>query len=136
MCVHQQQKKTTKKKKKKNQRRISVHQRRKKKKKTQRTGLRAAQVATVAVGGLVLSCISISSSSLSFFSFFTRFFLLFLHFGSLISIFLVRNRVLDTRFPCRCYAKKVLHQTWTTHKNRVPKTRFIDPKSSLLDSKC
>ena len=51
-------------------------------------------------------------------------------------LFLDVNQVLETRFPCRCYVEKVPHQTWTTHKNRVPKTRFIDPKSSLLDSNC
>ena len=49
---------------------------------------------------------------------------------------LVVNRVLETQFPCRCHVEKVPHQTWTTHKNRVPKTRFIDPKSSLLNSNC
>ena len=48
--------------------------------------------------------------------------------------FLNVNRVLETQFPCRCHMEKV-PQT-TTHENRVPKTRFIDPKSSLLDSKC
>ena len=51
-------------------------------------------------------------------------------------LILVVNRVLETRFSCRCHMEKVPHQTWITHKNRVPKTRFIDPKSSLLDSNC
>ena len=51
-------------------------------------------------------------------------------------LFLDVNRVLETRFPGRCHVKKVSHQTWTTHENRVPKTQFIDLKSSLLDSRC
>ena len=88
----------------------------------------------------VWSClcyISISSSSLSFFSFFPHFFFAISAFWVINNnYFWVRNWVLETRFPCRCHMEKVPHQTWTTHKNRVPKTRFIDPKSSLLDSKC
>ena len=51
-------------------------------------------------------------------------------------LFLDVNWVLETRFPGRCHVEKVSHQTWTTHENRVPKTQFIDPKSSLLDSRC
>ena len=59
------------------------------------------------------------------------------HFGFLsLRFILVVNRVLETWFPCRCHVEKVPHQTWTTHKNRVPKIWFIDPKSSLLDSNC
>ena len=51
-------------------------------------------------------------------------------------LFFDGNWVLETRFPRKFRVKKVSHQTWTTYKNRVPKTRFIDPKSSLLDSNC
>ena len=51
-------------------------------------------------------------------------------------LFLDVNWVLETRFPGRCHVEKVSYQTWTTHENRVPKTQFIDPKSSLLDSRC
>ena len=51
-------------------------------------------------------------------------------------LFLDVNWVLETRFPGRCHVEKVSHQTWTTHENRVSKTQFIDPKSSLLDSRC
>ena len=60
-------------------------------------------------------------------------------FGSAVVFFvffLDVNWVLETRFPGRCHVENVPHQTWTTHENRVPKTRFIDPKSSLLDSIC
>ena len=72
----------------------------------------------------------------------TYFLLLWFSFPVVLVVFFVffldLNRVLETWFPCSCHVEKVPvpHQTWTTHKNRVPKTRFIDPKSSLLDSKC
>ena len=46
------------------------------------------------------------------------------------------NRVFKTRFLDGCHVEKMLHQTWSDHGNRVSKTRFIDPKSSLLDSRC
>ena len=63
-------------------------------------------------------------------------FLLLLSLLFRLYFILIVNRVLETRFPCRCHVEKVPHQTWTTHQNRVSKTRFIDPKSSLLDSNC
>ena len=71
-----------------------------------------------------LISISSSSSSLSFFfSFFLHFLPLFLHFGlhfgSLIFYFWVRNRVLETRFPCRRHLEKVPRKKGTTHKNRA-----------------
>ena len=44
--------------------------------------------------------------------------------------------VRETRFPSRCQVEKIPHQTWLIHKNQVPKTRFIVPKSSLKDSRC
>ena len=50
--------------------------------------------------------------------------------------FWIRNRVLETRFPCRCHLEKVQHQMWITHENRVSKTQFIDPKLSFLNSRC
>ena len=86
--------------------------------------------------GLELISISSSSSSLSFFfSFSLRFLSLFLHFGlhfgSLIFYFWVRNRVLETRFPCRRHLEKVPRKRQTTHENRALKSRFRSPKSSL-----
>ena len=63
-------------------------------------------------------------------------FLLLLSLRFCLPFILVVNRVLETRFPCRCHVEKLSHQMWTTHKNHVPKTQFIDPKSSLLNSKC
>ena len=50
--------------------------------------------------------------------------------------FLDVNRILETRFLGKYHVKKVPHQTWITHENRIPKTQFIDPKSSLLNSRC
>ena len=50
--------------------------------------------------------------------------------------FWIRNRVLETRFPCRCHLEKVQHQMWITHENRVSKTQYIDPKLSFLNSRC
>ena len=107
-----------------------------KKKKTPETershgdlGRTAAWSCATWVGLSYISISSSSSSSLSFyFSFFPRFFA--------VSTFWVRNRVLKTRFSCRCHLENMPHQTWTTHENRVSKTRFIDLKSSLLDSRC
>ena len=86
--------------------------------------------------GLELISISSSSSSLSFFfSFFLRLLPLFLHFGlhfgSLIFYFWVRNRVLETRFPCRRHLEKVPRKRQKTHENRALKTRFRSPKSSI-----
>ena len=63
-------------------------------------------------------------------------FLLLLSLQICLYFILVVNRVLKTWFPCRCHVEKLSHQMWTTHKNRVPKTRFIDPKSSLLNLNC
>ena len=67
--------------------------------------------------------------------FFLRFLLLFLHFGLhfgwLMFYFWVRNRVLETRFPCRRHLEKVPRKRRTTHENRALKTRFRSPKSSL-----
>ena len=87
------------------------------------------------LGWLKLISISSSSSSLSFFfSFFLRFLPLLhfgLHFGSLIFYFWVRNRDLETRFPCRRHLEKVPRKRGTTHENRALKTRFRSPKSSL-----
>ena len=123
----------------KTQRRISVHQRRKKKKKKTletKTGPRRAPAwvardldcavtwVTRDLGlrgglgrsgglGLRLSCISLSSSSLSFFSLFPHFFFFFAvsaFWVININYFWVRNRVLETRFPCRCYVEKEPHQ--------------------------
>ena len=42
------------------------------------------------------------------------------------------NRVSKTRFPNSRHMEKMPHQAWSDH----GKTRFIDPKSSLLDSRC
>ena len=138
--------------KKKKPREEGVHQRRKKKKKKtykqSRSDLgrgatwiyRARPVSPAwiwrGLGRLELISISSSSSSLSFFfSFFLHFLPLFLHFGlhfgSLIFYFWVRNRVLETRFPCKRHLEKVPHQRRTTHENRVLEARFRSPKSSL-----
>ena len=54
-----------------------------------------------------------------------------LHFGSWIFYFWVRNRVLETRFPCRRHLEKVPHRRGITHKNRALKARFRTLKSSL-----
>ena len=75
------------------------------------------------------------SSSASFFSFF------FLSpssdfFVCVVVFYLLRNRVLKTRFPGGRHVKNVPTQTRSKHENRPSKTRFIDPKSSLLDSRC
>ena len=82
-----------------------------------------------------LELISISSSVSFFFSFFLHFLPLFLHFGlhfgSLIFYFWVRNRVLETRFPCRRHLEKVPHQRRITHENRALEARFRSPKSRL-----
>ena len=93
------------------------------------------------LGRLELISISSSSSSLSFFfSFFLHFLPLFLHFGlhfgSLIFYFWVRNRVLETRFPCRRHLEKVPHQRRITHENQALEARFRSPKSSLRGSSC
>ena len=53
-----------------------------------------------------------------------------------VVVFFVLFLDVETRFPCRCHVEKMSHQTRTTHENRVPKTWFIDPNSSLLDSNC
>ena len=50
--------------------------------------------------------------------------------------FLDVNWILETQFLGRYHVKKVPHQTWTTHENWIPKTQFIDPKLSLLNSRC
>ena len=85
--------------------------------------------------GLGLISISSSSSLSFFFSFFLRFLLLFLHFGLhfgwLTYYFWVRNRVLETRFPCRRHLEKVPRKRQITYENRALKTRFRSPKSSL-----
>ena len=46
------------------------------------------------------------------------------------------NRVSKTRFPNGRHVEKTPNQTWSIHGNRASKTRFISPKSSLLDSRC
>ena len=46
------------------------------------------------------------------------------------------NWVLETWFPSGRHIKKTPHQTWSDHENRVSKTQFISPKSSLLNSIC
>ena len=76
------------------------------------------------------------SLSLSFFLRFCCFCILGLLSMNDCNYFWVINRVLETRFPGRRHVEKILHQTWSTHENRVFKTRFIGPKSSLLDSRC
>ena len=43
---------------------------------------------------------------------------------------------IETRFPGGRHVEKIPHQTWSTHENRVSKTRFIGPKLSLLNSRC
>ena len=56
-----------------------------------------------------LSCISISYSSLSFCWSTRPGFFCCLVINN--NYFQVRNRVLETRFPCRCHVEKVPHQT-------------------------
>ena len=56
--------------------------------------------------------------------------------SNFFKFFGVRNRVLEIRFQVDAMWKKIPHQTWSIHENRVPKTRFIGPKSSLKDSRC
>ena len=48
-----------------------------------------------------------------------------------LGIYWVRNRVLETRFPCRRHLEKVSRKRRTTHENWALKTRFRSPKSSL-----
>ena len=70
------------------------------------------------------------SASSAFFFFFSSFWLCFLGrcwFG----IYWVRNRFLETRFPCRRHLEKVPRKRRTIHENRALKTRFRSPKSSL-----
>ena len=64
------------------------------------------------------------------------FFWFFLDSCFFISLSGLINRVLNTRFPSGHHMKKIPHQSWSNHGNRVSKTQFIGPKSSLLNSKC
>ena len=120
-----------------------VHQRRKKKKKeketqetvAQRPGFAARPGSTRAayVAGLDLARPGSAWADLHFFFFFFSFFFFFpfflrflplflhfgLHFGSLIFYFWVRNRILETRFPCRRHLEKVPHKRRTTHENQA-----------------
>ena len=54
----------------------------------------------------------------------------------LIIFFWLVNRVSKTWFSSGRHVEKMPHHTWLEHWNRVSKTRFISPKSSLLDSRC
>ena len=45
------------------------------------------------------------------------------------------NRVLKTRFTSGIHEEKVSTQTRSEYENRPSKTQFIDPKSSLLNSR-
>ena len=87
------------------------------------------------LGRLELISISSSSSSLSFFFLsFCVFFRCFCILGYILALmfyFWVRNRVLETQFPCRRHLEKVPRKRQTTHENRALKTRFRSPKSSL-----
>ena len=46
------------------------------------------------------------------------------------------NQVFKNRFSSRRHVEKMPYQAWLEHWNWVSKTRFISPKSSLLDSRC
>ena len=48
-----------------------------------------------------------------------------------LGIYWVRNRVLETRFPCRRHLEKVTRRRGITHENRALKARFRTLKSSL-----
>ena len=120
---------------------ICAHQKEKKK----RGCSKRTQVAWRPGSSAAWSCAAGSESlHLHFFFFFfslsfSLFFLPFHVFAFWVInnyYFWIRNRVLETRFPCRCHLEKVQHQMWITHENRVSKTQFIDPKLSFLNSRC
>ena len=57
------------------------------------------------------------------------------HFTYFVRGWLI-NRVLETRFPGGRHVENMSNQTWLEHWNQVFETRFISPKSSLLNSRC
>ena len=120
---------------------ICVHQRKKKKKKKQETetwvAMKEAWVTLRPGSRAAWLCLWVSTWYFSHHSYILRDWTINKHLQKavvqkLYKISELINRVSKTRFPNSRHMEKMPHQAWSDH----GKTRFIDPKSSLLDSRC